>query len=1181
MSEADGVLNNDTDIDGDDLTVASATVDINGDGSQQELPIGTPTTITSGGVVAGVLTLNSDGSYKFAPEANWSGDVPLITYTVSDGANTETAQLQIDIKPVTDDCALELGDLNNNTTPDDGNIRITNDGYEGMNQTVVTINSNAVNGSKTPIADGGLMAKKVDELIDNGSSTSKTITGIDAKLYKATFTDGNGNSINQIEGFTSKSSSNNNANASISEGVVEGTARLIEAWIYLKKDDQVGFKGYTDDQVKIELAGKDMVWGNRNDAYASFDSTKDTSPRFDHSGMFTVPEDGYYSLKIYNYNYAGTGAFDILMTTNGSDYKDINTTNFDLYASIADVSSQYTDTLKTGLHSDESDTSTNNSTGVDSDEGEGYYTFALNEGIAGQEIEINSINFNPPNGGDTSTSLIAGGIETMTSMTLSGLPAGAMIKDNQGHLTIANGDGVADIMGFNYADLTISTDKAGDYTVTVTKTHKDSTSLSDQADQDDETASTKSCEVTFELKVAASTVATPAIEIVTDANNDGIITTDDNLNVTNPELNGNLIEVKVTVVDVDKLQVGDTITITGPIGNEPEVIVLDSASKLANIKSQLNNGGLTREYLRPVGSEDVGVKVTIQNDKHQASATDNALLAQPFDVLTHVELRTKKVTAAGVDEVQIINPETGATEGTMNDTNPDNDYRIAQGQLPKTNMHTNGRHIAKVVHNGNDYTADANGIITIPNTAEGGTLEINSNTGEYTYKLANTAFTADNNGDQDSFKIVTADKDGGTRELESDFKVQIDKSQAYDRTVTKGNVNSTSSGFSFDTENGQVVTHDSPPGFGVSGNNVGGATVEIGNIGSYDPTQPVSPSNPLPKTESLKVNFDYLVGEAEVKISWLYGRDPSTGKPRPNTFQEQAHIYFLDENGERIIDPISSRPYRYTQVGGTDGVDSLGEIRLPTGELFRGLEFTVPADSVTGENTHNSDYLINEIRIIKSYELEGIDGGDDSEYIYGDASDDKISGFAGHDNIVALAGDDYIDSGAGNDIIKAGAGDDIVRAGDGDDYIEAGAGDDLIDGGAGNDDIKAGAGNDVIIYDNADGKVDGGIGLDTLYLNKNETIDFANLANKVDSIETIESKDSVTFTLNNITAQDVLDVSDNDKLFIQGNTDDKVSVAGWNANGNHTEGSGVEATQYSVYTNGGATLYIEDGIQIL
>ncbi len=671
--------------------------------------------------------------------------------------------------------------------------------------------------------------------------------------------------------------------------------------------------------------------------------------------------------------------------------------------------------------------------------------------------------------------------------------------------------------------------------------------------------------------------AKPSIEIVTDVDDNGIITTDDNQNVTNPELSGNLIKVKVTVDDVNKLKVGDTITIAGPMGSTPEVITIDDDAKLTEIKTQLNNGGLTREFLRPVGTEEVDVKVTIADTVQQASATDDALLAQPFDVLTHVELRTKVVSSAGGNVTQIINPETGVSEGTMNDTNPDNDYRIAQGQLPKENMQSNGRHIAKVVHNGTDYTADGSGIITVPNTSEGGVLIINSKTGEYTYKLANTEFASVNNGDQDSFKIITADKDANTRELESDFKVQIDQSQAYDRTVTKDNIGKSNGA----TENPYGFTIESSSGGSVKGRTYGeyGSGEGFGIVrqinGKDDPNDSYEIDNGKDHNspESLMVTFDYLVAEAEVKIAWLQGRDPSTGEPN-GKFLEQVHIYFLDVNGNRIIDPKSEtgEAYRYTQNGGTNNVDTLGEIRLPTGKLFRGLEFTVPKDE-------SSDYLINMIRVIKAYDLDGIDGGSDSEYIYGDASDDKINGFAGHDNIIALAGDDYIDAGTGNDIIKAGEGNDIVRAGDGDDYVEAGAGNDLIDGGAGNDNIKAGAGNDVIIYDNADSKVDGGLGLDTLYLNNNETIDFANLANNVDSIETIEANDSVVFTLNNIKAQDVLDISDNDTLFIQGNADDKVSVVGWNANGTHTEGTGVKATLYNVYTDNGATLYIEDGIQ--
>ncbi|WP_077002754.1 DUF4347 domain-containing protein, partial [Variovorax sp. KK3] len=86
------VLANDTDIDGDTLTVTQFVV--NG------------STFTAGqtATIAGVGTLvvNANGSYTFTPALNYNGAPPVATYTVSDGAATATSTLTLTVTPVND-----------------------------------------------------------------------------------------------------------------------------------------------------------------------------------------------------------------------------------------------------------------------------------------------------------------------------------------------------------------------------------------------------------------------------------------------------------------------------------------------------------------------------------------------------------------------------------------------------------------------------------------------------------------------------------------------------------------------------------------------------------------------------------------------------------------------------------------------------------------------------------------------------------------------------------------------------------------------------------------------------------------------------------------------------------------------------------------------------------------------
>ncbi len=101
---APGVLGNDSDPDGDSLTVTALTWDTNGDGIADTVTVGTATDVYDGsGTLAGQLTIHSDGGLDFTPASNYNGTVGGITYTVSDGnGGTATARVIINVTPVND-----------------------------------------------------------------------------------------------------------------------------------------------------------------------------------------------------------------------------------------------------------------------------------------------------------------------------------------------------------------------------------------------------------------------------------------------------------------------------------------------------------------------------------------------------------------------------------------------------------------------------------------------------------------------------------------------------------------------------------------------------------------------------------------------------------------------------------------------------------------------------------------------------------------------------------------------------------------------------------------------------------------------------------------------------------------------------------------------------------------------
>jgi VCBS repeat-containing protein len=85
------VLGNDTDIDGDRLSVSQFTV--NG----TDYAAGTVATLA-----AGSFTLGSDGKYAFTPNTSWNGIVPAITVTVTDGNLSATSTLNLTVTGVND-----------------------------------------------------------------------------------------------------------------------------------------------------------------------------------------------------------------------------------------------------------------------------------------------------------------------------------------------------------------------------------------------------------------------------------------------------------------------------------------------------------------------------------------------------------------------------------------------------------------------------------------------------------------------------------------------------------------------------------------------------------------------------------------------------------------------------------------------------------------------------------------------------------------------------------------------------------------------------------------------------------------------------------------------------------------------------------------------------------------------
>jgi gliding motility-associated-like protein len=109
------VLTNDSDLDGNSLTVTQFTIN--------EV-VGTFIASSSIATIPnkGTVTVMTNGDLTFTPFLNYNGPVPTITYTVSDGTATNTANVNITVLPVND-----LPSVNNETLTTLENTAITGD----------------------------------------------------------------------------------------------------------------------------------------------------------------------------------------------------------------------------------------------------------------------------------------------------------------------------------------------------------------------------------------------------------------------------------------------------------------------------------------------------------------------------------------------------------------------------------------------------------------------------------------------------------------------------------------------------------------------------------------------------------------------------------------------------------------------------------------------------------------------------------------------------------------------------------------------------------------------------------------------------------------------------------------------------------------------------------------------
>ena len=161
------------------------------------------------------------------------------------------------------------------------------------------------------------------------------------------------------------------------------------------------------------------------------------------------------------------------------------------------------------------------------------------------------------------------------------------------------------------------------------------------------------------------------------------------------------------------------------------------------------------------------------------------------------------------------------------------------------------------------------------------------------------------------------------------------------------------------------------------------------------------------------------------------------------------------------------------------------------------------------------------------------------ETFIGGAGDDTILISGGEDSVLGGSGNDSIidvsSSGGSNDYIDGGDDDDFIMSGSNGDRVQGGAGNDTIDGGTSRDELFGGDGNDTIyggMYGGAPGDtIDGGAGNDVLHSAWGLSADTLTggagddtfVIHRTEAINTSGYDDTITDFTN---GEDIIDLSD-------------------------------------------------------
>ncbi|KTD62661.1 structural toxin protein RtxA, partial [Legionella shakespearei DSM 23087] len=1027
------VLTNDTDSDGDSLSVVSFTVA----GVSGSFNAGQTVLIAN----VGTLQINENGDYIFTPVTDYNGSVPVVTYTVTDGSSSSSANLNITVTPVNDGPVAVNDTVNVVVSGVLGRLHSDfynyREGSDGPNLSSVAMAQNFIN-NHSPNAS--FSSTTVNYALNGGNNLGGYVNSSNDNLK--TWIGADGSSLVRFD----------NSPLSTGDAIIHMTGLVnLAAGSYnfrVTADD-----GYTILIDGVAVATRDL---NQSPTTTTFES-------------FNIDTSGLHQIEIVYWDQGGQYVLQVELQKGTDGYHYLGTSDssgngvFSL-DTLIDVSTLLAnDTDVDDPHSSLSIVSVANAShGIVSLDGLGHVVLSVEPGYAGPVTFQYTIQ--DPHGAQ-STATVTVNVEQLT-VSIAVSPAG-VLEDGSDNLvyTVTLSHPSAFDTTVNY-QLSGTATNGTDYTgsavtgsVIVPAGQLTGTfTIDPTADNLLEANETVIATITSAVSnsVALITAGDPAI---------GTIINDDTANAvlsvtTHGAEGGSNIVYTVTLSKVNNTGAPITFDIATTGGTATSGS--DYTAIPAGAKITVANGSSTGTYTLPVTNDTLP----------EATETVQATISNSSNA--SVSIGTASATANITDNdfapalslpnvINIVNPGstsifTGAGLGTPNGTdqgagvsqsNLETELSLTSGRLDLFDPPSHGSGSNAYNDPGNVNAID--GKLTNSNYSlqSGDTISFN-----WSFINGEDSRAEINDGFNDLAVLVVTQPDG-TKVL-----VQISSSEQAEALKTVSgiyNFSATQTGnyqFSWLVLNGGDANKDSR--VNITATRVFRGSTEYGDPFALTINAALKVTD---GSETLKVRIS---GVPTVGATFSAGTNLGGGVWEFTTAELVGLIYYPPTTfTSGSIDLTVTAIATETSTGTTASTSQTLTLSVDhtTNTISSGTE---GGDSITG--TANND-------LIHGYAgNDTINAGGGNDLIYGGAGNDTINGQGGNDTIYGGIGNDIISGGDGNDLLFGEAGDDTLNGNAGNDILYGGAGNDILNGGLGNDFLSGGKGNDTLT---------GGGGIDT------------------------------------------------------------------------------------------------------